>query len=68
MEMAAAGSGEVGSAVVARSSVGAGFFITNVIFGTGVPVGGASGDSEVFSRAKGGNAQPFLSEHVYEVL
>ena len=45
VELAAAGSDWVGSAV-GGSSVGSGFLITNVIFGTGVQVDGAFGDLE----------------------
>ena len=54
VKSAMGGSDEVGSAVVAGSSVGAGFFISSVIFGTGVPVGGAFGDSGVFLEGEGG--------------
>ena len=72
MESAVAGSDEVGSAVVGLSagagSVDADLFITNLIFGAGVPVGGAFGDFEAFWRAKGDNKQPFFREHEDEAL
>ena len=52
MESAVASSDEVGSAVVGFSvgsgSVDAGLFINNLIFGAGVPVGGAFGDFDAF--------------------
>ena len=58
VEPAMAGSGEVGSAVVGLSagagSVDAGLFITNLIFGAGVPVGGAFGDFDAFLEGEGG--------------
>ena len=57
MESAVAGSDEVGSAVVGLSAgtglVNAGLFITNLIFGAGVPVGGALATLTHFWRAKG---------------
>ena len=59
MESAVAGSDEVGSAVVGLSAgtglVNAGLFITNLIFGAGVPVGGEFGDFDAFLEAKGDN-------------
>ena len=58
VELAMAGSDEVGSAVVGLSagagSVDAGLFITNLIFGAGVPVGGAFGDFDAFLEGEGG--------------
>ena len=52
MESAVAGSDEVGPAVVGLSagagSVDPGLFITHLIFGAGVPVGGAFGDFDGF--------------------
>ena len=54
----------MGSGVVVGSSVGIGF-ITNVIFGTGVPVDGAFGDSE---EGEGKESAAFLLEHAYGVF
>ena len=58
MESAVVGSDEVGSAVVGMSagagSVDAGLFITNLIFGAGVPVCGAFGDFDAFLEGEGG--------------
>ena len=57
-------SDEVGSAVVGLSagagSVDAGLFITNLIFGAGVPVGGAFGDFDAFLEGEGGQLAAFL--------
>ena len=59
-----AGSDEVGSAVVGLSagagSVDVGLFITNLIFGAGVPVGGAFGDFDAFLEGEGGQLATFL--------
>ena len=64
VESAVAGSDEVGSAVVGLSasagSVDAGLFITHLIFGAGVPVGGAFGDFDAFLEGEGGQLAAFL--------
>ena len=64
VESAVAGSDEVGSAVVGLSagagSVDAGLFIANLIFGAGVPVGGAFGDFDAFLEGEGGQLAAFL--------
>ena len=58
VESAVGSSDEVGSAVVGLSagagSVDASLFITNLIFGAGVPVGGAFGDFDAFLEGEGG--------------
>ena len=58
VESAVAGSDEVGSAVVGLSagtgSLDAGILIANLIFGAGVPVGGAFGDFDAFLEGEGG--------------
>ena len=41
--------------MVGAGSVDAGLFITNMIFGAGVPVRAAFGDFDRFWRAMGGN-------------
>ena len=64
VESAMAGSDEVGSAVLGLSasagSVDAGLFITHLIFGAGVPVGGAFGDFDAFLEGEGGQLAAFL--------
>ena len=64
VESAMAGSDEVGSAVVGLSagtgSMRAGVFITNLIFGAGVPVGSAFGDFDAFLEGEGGQLAAFL--------
>ena len=64
MESALTGSDEVGSAVAGLSagagSADAGLFITNLIFGAGVPVGGAFGDFDAFLEGEGGQLTAFL--------
>ena len=64
VESAVAGSDKVGSAVVGlpagAGSVDAGLFITHLIFGAGVPVGGAFGDFDAFLEGEGGESAAFL--------
>ena len=64
VESAVAGSDEVGPAVVGLSagagSVDAGLFITHLIFGAGVPVGGAFGDCDAFLEGEGGQLAALL--------
>ena len=64
VESAVAGSHEVGSAVVGLSagagSVDAGLCMTNLIFGAGVPVGGAFGDFDAFLQGEGGQLVALL--------
>jgi len=45
---------------VGAGLVDVGLFITNLIFGTGVPVGGAFGDLDAFLEDEGGQLAPFL--------
>ena len=64
VESVMAGSDEVGSAMVSLSagaeSVDSSLFIANLIFGAGVPVGGAFDDFEVFLEGEGGQLAAFL--------
>ena len=64
VESTVAGSNEVRPAVVGLSvgagSVDAGLFITHLIFGAGVPVGGAFGDFDAFLEGEGGQLAAFL--------
>ena len=64
LESAVAGSDELGSAVVGLSagagSVDASLSIANLIFGAGVPVGGAFGDFDGFLEGEGGQLAAFL--------
>ena len=64
VESAVAGTDEVGSAVVGLSagagSVDAGLFITHLIFGAGVPVGGAFCNFDAFLEGEGGQLAAFL--------
>ena len=46
----------------------ASLFITNLIFGAGVPVGGAFGDFDTFLEGEGGQLAAFFGEHEDEVL
>ena len=72
VQLAVAGSDEVGSVVASLSagtgSVDAGLFITNLIFGAGVPVGVHLATSTRFWRTKGDNWQSFFGEHEDEAL
>ena len=67
MESAVAGSDEVGSAVVGLSAgagpVDAGLFITNLIFGAGVPVGGVFCDLDAFLEGEGGQLAALFFEN-----
>ena len=64
LESAVPGSDGVGPAVVGLSagagSVDAGLFMTHLIFGAGVPVGGAFGDCDAFLEGEGGQLAAFF--------